>query len=220
MTSKCVWRLTLRPTNWDCARTTAGQAQAGRDWGQSTERWRCGHWYVRVGRGSYGGRRQLCRPGRPWGENNRKICQWYLFLKRKMESSSNVQLLCLIHRAHFLTNSQDRVSKLRENRCLQSLWGRLTRLVIRLLVPLFYSIWFIRGDSFPYFLGSVFVTCLKVTSNKRQLFSFYHINVYFTPYSVSFMPRVDIYIYRHLSVTMDEAYPLFITFMGCCKVSK
>lgn len=99
MTSICAWRLSLRPANWDCARTTAGQAKARRDWGQSTERWRCDHWCVRVGGGSYGGRRQLCRPGRPWGKNNRKICQWYLGLKGKVKNRSNVQLPGLIHSA-------------------------------------------------------------------------------------------------------------------------
>lgn len=84
MTSKCAWRLSLNlslsPANWDCTCTTAGQAKAGREGGQCAERWR-DHGCVRVGGGSYGSPRQVCRPGRPWRKNNRKNCQSDLSLK-------------------------------------------------------------------------------------------------------------------------------------------
>lgn len=101
MTSKCAWRLSLNlslsPANWDCTCTTAGQAKAGREGGQCAERWR-DHGCVRVGGGSYGSPRQVCRPGRPWRKNNRKNCQSDLSLKgQRRHQTSEVGAGCLTH---------------------------------------------------------------------------------------------------------------------------
>lgn len=99
MTSKCAWSLSLNlslsPANWDCTCTTAGQAKAGREGGQCAERWR-DHGCVRVGGGSYGSPRQVCRPGRPWRKNNRKNCQSDLSLKgQRRHQTSEVGAGCL-----------------------------------------------------------------------------------------------------------------------------
>lgn len=104
MTSKCAWRLSLNlslsPANWDCTCTTAGQAKAGREGGQCAERWR-DHGCVRVGGGSYGSPRQVCRPGRPWRKNNRKNCQSDLSLKGQRRHQQGKQARrgagCLMH---------------------------------------------------------------------------------------------------------------------------